>query len=479
MAPIPNDEELEQLPAYASRVAASYTRLVQQHMDSQPDQAAAAAQAQPQLNATVQAALRAEAAAEAMLALRSEWYNNYGFRFAPDQTMPPQPPMVLPSMEDLELLKRRSGDEGFVRGLLLGIGIHHAGLSRNQRRMVELLFREKKLGLVLCTTTLSLGVQMPCRTVVISGNSRFLTPTEYRQMSGRAGRRGVDDRGHIVFFNTSTRKLSSLQATLPSSIMPNTPNDASVLLRHLRYQWILFANNCAADQRYKTCDLRALLMPFQSHQLGIQVFQPAQGLLGRCLLELYACIGLMNFTLAEAPVVVERQQSVDVRRQTSVQSNWDGSEDEEEGTEEAPPVLEKVRLNGLANLAARLSFLEPFNLFFCYLLQSGGLLQLHRELPAADFKKQMVLLCAHFVEVLLPFGREKDRIRASCHDSQFIGLLPEPHAILTQAGEAFNAIAVGSFERVSSRLLTLSYVICHRSCGLPCLGLGQPRSCWL
>lgn len=62
-----------------------------------------------------------------------------------------------------------------------------------------------------------LGIHMPCKTVVIAGNSPYLNPLEYHQMSGRAGRRGYDTAGNVIFFGLNERKRHTLMtAHLPS-----------------------------------------------------------------------------------------------------------------------------------------------------------------------------------------------------------------------------------------------------------------------
>ena len=83
-----------------------------------------------------------------------------------------------------------------------GVGVHHAGVSVKLRSMTEHLFRLKDLGVVFATSTLTHGINMPCKTVVLAQKSTFLTPTVFKQMAGRAGRRGVDSEGHVVMLPT-------------------------------------------------------------------------------------------------------------------------------------------------------------------------------------------------------------------------------------------------------------------------------------
>jgi len=86
-----------------------------------------------------------------------------------------------------------------------GIGFHHAGLLPLLKQLVEVLFSRGLMQIVFATDTLALGVNMPARTVVIGRMSkwdgrrrRVLTPNEFQQMAGRAGRRGMDLAGQVV-----------------------------------------------------------------------------------------------------------------------------------------------------------------------------------------------------------------------------------------------------------------------------------------
>ena len=89
--------------------------------------------------------------------------------------------------------------------LTRGIGIHHSGLLPILKEVVEILFQEGLLKVLFATETFSIGLNMPAKTVVFTSVSkfdgketRFLTGGEYIQMSGRAGRRGLDDRGIVI-----------------------------------------------------------------------------------------------------------------------------------------------------------------------------------------------------------------------------------------------------------------------------------------
>ena len=103
--------------------------------------------------------------------------------------------------EDLDTL----GYFDWLSGLERGIAAHHAGMLPAFKEVVEELFLKKLVKVVFATETLALGINMPARTVVLerldkfNGESRVqITPGEYTQLTGRAGRRGIDTLGHSV-----------------------------------------------------------------------------------------------------------------------------------------------------------------------------------------------------------------------------------------------------------------------------------------
>jgi ATP-dependent RNA helicase DOB1 len=86
-----------------------------------------------------------------------------------------------------------------------GIGVHHSGLLPILKETIEILFQENLIKVLFATETFSIGLNMPAKTVVFTSvekfdgvSTRYLTPSEFVQMSGRAGRRGLDDRGIVI-----------------------------------------------------------------------------------------------------------------------------------------------------------------------------------------------------------------------------------------------------------------------------------------
>ena len=97
-----------------------------------------------------------------------------------------------------------------IEYLIQGVASHHAGLLPAWKNLVEKLFQKGLIKVVFATETLAAGINMPARSTVISATikrtdsgHRMLTANEFLQMSGRAGRRGMDEVGYVTIVGTS------------------------------------------------------------------------------------------------------------------------------------------------------------------------------------------------------------------------------------------------------------------------------------
>src|SRR5690349_18543652 len=115
---------------------------------------------------------------------------------------------------DEEALFRRMVDARLLRR---GLAEHHAGLLPYHKEMVEQLFQRGLIKVVFATETLSLGINMPARAVAVSSFTKFdgvnfstLTTGELTQLMGRAGRRGIDVRGHGVILKEADVEIGTI-----------------------------------------------------------------------------------------------------------------------------------------------------------------------------------------------------------------------------------------------------------------------------
>src|SRR3954470_20166279 len=127
------------------------------------------------------------------------------------------------------------GYHDFLDGLTRGVAAHHAGMLPAFKQCVEQLFVRGLCKAVFATETLALGINMPARTVVLEKLSKWngethadITPGEYTQLTGRAGRRGLDVEGHAVVLwqpGTNPSEVAGLASTrtypLRSSFRPS------------------------------------------------------------------------------------------------------------------------------------------------------------------------------------------------------------------------------------------------------------------
>lgn len=145
-------------------------------------------------------------------------FSRAGCEAAVDQVM--RAGIVLTTQEEVRIIRRAVeeatgaiapedfgvlGIAHWTSALERGVAAHHAGMLPVLKETVEKLFARGLIKMVYATETLALGINMPARSVVIESLTKWngaehvrLTPGEYTQLSGRAGRRGIDSEGHGV-----------------------------------------------------------------------------------------------------------------------------------------------------------------------------------------------------------------------------------------------------------------------------------------
>lgn len=145
---------------------------------------------------------------------------------------------------DLDVL----GYDKWLATLEAGFAAHHAGMIPAFREAVEDCFVEGLIKVVFATETLALGINMPARAVVIekltkyNGDTHeFLTPAQFTQLTGRAGRRGIDDEGTAVVlwspfvsFSQIARLVASREFPLTSAFRPTYNMAANLVHRYDR-----------------------------------------------------------------------------------------------------------------------------------------------------------------------------------------------------------------------------------------------------
>lgn len=108
-----------------------------------------------------------------------------------------------------------------------GIGVHHSGLLPILKEVIEILFQEGFIKCLFATETFSIGLNMPAKTVVFTNVRKFdgdkfrwISSGEYIQMSGRAGRRGIDERGICILMVDENLEPSTAKLMLKGSADP-------------------------------------------------------------------------------------------------------------------------------------------------------------------------------------------------------------------------------------------------------------------
>ncbi|MDJ0799228.1 MAG: RNA helicase [Calothrix sp. MO_167.B12] len=137
-----------------------------------------------------------------------------------------------------------AGRTGQITPLYRGIAAHHAGILPAWKGLVEELFQQGLIKVVFATETLAAGINMPARTTVISTLSkrtdtghRLLNASEFLQMAGRAGRRGMDQQGHVVTLQTpfeGAKEAAYLATSKPDPLVSQFTSSYGMVLNLLQ-----------------------------------------------------------------------------------------------------------------------------------------------------------------------------------------------------------------------------------------------------
>ncbi|KAI6233832.1 hypothetical protein M3Y99_00875100 [Aphelenchoides fujianensis] len=316
----------------------------------------------------------------------------------------------------VQRLVTRSGSRQSTKLLLKlferGIGFHHDGLNAAERGTVEILFRNGNLGILFSTATLALGMNMPCKTVVFGIDTPQLTPLQFRQMSGRAGRRGYDPAGTVIFMALPTSKIRRLLTASLATLRGNVPYTASFLLR-------LFTYINGNPEEYQTRE--EIADAYKNKLISESV---ATTLLEKLKLKestgkkseadktsLMTKEGRVNATLT-----LLKQSFALYTRHGKKEGVF--SEVMKALTYFNIQLLRKLQLidedgetTGFAKIAVHLGVYEPGNLLFVHLLQVGAFHKLCTQMKDTpkEFNETFVLILAHlFTNRRLPISENKE-----------------------------------------------------------------------
>ncbi len=136
---------------------------------------------------------------------------------------------IAEAMEESPTLAASALNQTIFQALRVGVGLHHAGILPSLKRLTEVLFERGLVRVVFATETMSLGIHMPARSVVLQGLTkrtdrgfRALSTNELTQMAGRAGRRGIDPEGQCVIALDARDSLEEVLSVVDGSPEPIT-----------------------------------------------------------------------------------------------------------------------------------------------------------------------------------------------------------------------------------------------------------------
>lgn len=182
-----------------------------------------------------------------------------------------------------------------------GIGIHHGGLLPVLKETIEILFSEGLIKALFATETFAMGINMPARTVLFTSarkfdgrDHRWISSGEYIQMSGRAGRRGMDERGTVILM--VDEKMSP---TVGHQLLQGSPDPLNSAF-HLTYNMVL--NLLRVEEINPEYMLEKSFFQFQQYKAVPDLLAKLQTLQGR-----YATLAVPDQASATSYYHIEQQ----------------------------------------------------------------------------------------------------------------------------------------------------------------------------
>jgi superfamily II RNA helicase len=136
---------------------------------------------------------------------------------------------IAEAIDESPTLAASALNQTIFQALRAGVGLHHAGILPSLKRLTEVLFERGLVRVVFATETMSLGIHMPARSVVLQGLTkrtdrgfRALSTNELTQMAGRAGRRGIDPEGQCVIALDARDSLEEVLSVVDGAPEPIT-----------------------------------------------------------------------------------------------------------------------------------------------------------------------------------------------------------------------------------------------------------------
>jgi len=156
-----------------------------------------------------------------------------------------------------------------------GSAFHHAGLLNSQRKIVEEGFRDGRIKVVVATPTLAAGVNLPARRVIVKsyrrydGYSKPIKVLEYKQMAGRAGRPGLDERGEAILIAKSEKEKKNL---IERYVLGKTENIMSKLgaENHLRFHSLSLISEGFANSMEGLEDFFSQTFFFHQNEISVK-----------------------------------------------------------------------------------------------------------------------------------------------------------------------------------------------------------------